>query len=707
MTEEIKRVKSIVAPWSRVIIIIVAILSLCIISRILVGSVVPTDSKDALIFQNALLLIVLGSSLLEYKFTKPADSMVNGLMGVVTLITVYGKAPTVAWWIIFLYCIIVFVMAGTCIAVSSGKNIIGYQKTLANLTYKPSVVLGKGRVLYSIVFLFGVFSFYSLQSIQTLVLTLFWGIYVALWPLGLPELLSGLRKRSSVLNSSGKVIRTEAPNIIWAILESDTDWSSGSIKLYQQSDGEQYYVVPLFSQEHGDNIVGAGLCAEKVTNTQSNLLNGLLYDIEVAKTGEEIATMLGGEEGSKLVGFVVENSTIEAITFQTIDSTCCKEGMTVWCNLRESKIYYQITEGLTKEEVLEHNRHGFQVAIASQLGSLDTDRGFIKYEWLPAMNSPIFAVSESFGNSNPIVKDQDFVYGEIPGTSLKVGGAFTDMIEYHTAILGVTGSGKTELAFDMIRHAVDANTKVICVDLTQKYQGRLADLTPQNLSISGQLSAELGEKLFDVETGMYGAGDEKKALEGFSNKLRTEIGAKVKDFIESEEEDHRLGIITLNEISNTKATIYITEIFLTCILHYARDYTECPRILIVLEEAHTVVPEASTMGLGDFNSKGLVSKIAQIALQGRKYEVGLLVIAQRTATVSKTILTQCNTIITFSCFDATSLDFLKNVMGERHTRLIPNLPFLQAVVFGKGIRSERPIVIQVPFDKSKEDAPSA
>ena len=190
-------------------------------------------------------------------------------------------------------------------------------------------------------------------------------------------------------------------------------------------------------------------------------------------------------------------------------------------------------------------------------------------------------------------------------------------------------------------------------------------------------------------------------------KLRTEIGTKVKDFIESKEEDHHLGIITLNEISNTKATIFITEIFLTCILNYARDNTECPRVLIVLEEAHTVVPETSTMGISDFNSKGLVSKIAQIALQGRKYEVGLLVIAQRTATVSKTILTQCNTIITFSCFDATSLEFLKNVMGERHTHLIPNLPFLQAVVFGKGIRSERPIVIQIPYDEKKKDAPSA
>ena len=109
----------------------------------------------------------------------------------------------------------------------------------------------------------------------------------------------------------------------------------------------------------------------------------------------------------------------------------------------------------------------------------------------------------------------------------------------------------------------------------------------------------------------------------------------------------------------------------------------------------------------DFESKGLVAKIAQIALQGRKCGVGLLVIAQRTATVSKTVLTQCNTIISFTCFDKTSLDFLRNILDEHHTALIPNLAFLQAVVFGKGVKSERPIVVQVPFDKKKWEAPTA
>jgi hypothetical protein len=290
----------------------------------------------------------------------------------------------------------------------------------------------------------------------------------------------------------------------------------------------------------------------------------------------------------------------------------------------------------------------------------------------------------------------------VPHTAINVVGEFADMLEYHTAILGVTGSGKTELAFDLLRYALKHETKVICIDLTSRYAGRLGDLSPYNLSISPELSGKLAEKLLDAETGPYGAGAEKKALKDFADKLREDIKENLAQFLVSQDKDKQLGIITLDEISTTKATIFITELYLTCLLHFARDNAEkCPRILLVVEEAHTVMPEPTTMGLGDFDSRGLVAKIAQIALQGRKYHVGLLVIAQRTATVSKTVLTQCNTMVSFSCFDDTSLGFLGNCFGATHTSAIPNLQFLQAVVFGKGVKSQRPIIVQIPFDENK------
>lgn len=701
MTEDSK----IAPPWTRVAILLTGLVSIAFLSQLVTGSFLPSDPKDQLVFQNILLLIVLGSAILETKFTKPGDSVVNGLMGCLTLIPVY-ELPTMAMWIlIFGYCAIVFVIATICVAVSSGPTLTGWKKKVNDWTYRPAVILGRSRVLYSAVFLYAVFSFYGVQSSKTAILVAFWGVFISLWPLGVPDLLAAVRVKSKMVDAIGRVVRTDSPNIIHAAIDSEVRWEPGTVKLLQQGDGKQRYIIPLFSQSKSDQILGTGLCIADVEERVPGLEPACLYEpLALTKTAEEL---LGGEKGSKLVGFIDQESTISQIRFHTWDPTSCREGMLIWSQIGKDRVYYQLTEGITKEEGLEADRHGYQIAVASQLGILNVHKGFLKFAWLPTMNTPVFSVPEEFGKGLIKIDASDFVYGTVPGTGISVTGQFADMLEYHTAILGVTGSGKTELAFDLLRYAIGQNTKVICIDLTARYKGRLADLEPHDLSISAELSAKLGEKLFDVETGKFSAGDEKKALKEFADGLRKEIIKNLSAFLVSTESNKRLGIIALTEISNTRATIFITEIYLTCLLNFAKEYSEkSPRVLLVVEEAHTVMPESSTMGLGDFDSKGLVAKIAQIALQGRKYKVGLLVLAQRTATVSKTVLTQCNTIVSFSCFDDTSLGFVENYFGKTHTSAIPNLQFLQAVLFGKGVKSQRPIIVQIPFDARKAAIPT-
>mgnify|MGYP001578860460 FL=1 len=177
-----------------------------------------------------------------------------------------------------------------------------------------------------------------------------------------------------------------------------------------------------------------------------------------------------------------------------------------------------------------------------------------------------------------------------------------------------------------------------------------------------------------------------------------EIGEMVKEFIES---DNYLGIFELSEIANTSATIAITEFYLSQIFSYARQHRNSgQKFCIVLEEAHTVIPESQTMGVQDKYSKATISKISQIALQGRKYNVGLLVIAQRTANVTKTVLNQCNSIIVFNSYDKTGFDFLENYVGAGMISAIPNLKRLQTMIVGRGFKAGRPLIMEVP-EKSK------
>ena len=244
-------------------------------------------------------------------------------------------------------------------------------------------------------------------------------------------------------------------------------------------------------------------------------------------------------------------------------------------NARVSRLY------CVPDFIVDDSRlgHGFQYAAATQLGVLTPDSGFIKHNWVPVMNTPVFWDATELETSKSAVQTGDFVFGAVPGTKISIGGPLVDAMDHHTAILGVTGTGKTELAFDMIRHVLQAGVKVVAIDLTARYRNRISDLEPTDLSISAALATELSKKLFEAETGAYGAGKEKQALKAFADKLRDDVSKQLEAFLTSSDAKCRIGLITLDEISNTKATLFITELYLTCLLHFAREHSsKWPRV---------------------------------------------------------------------------------------------------------------------------------
>jgi len=690
-------------PYVRVLIMLLALLSAVLISSYFTGSPFPKDEKQALVFQNSLLLVVLGSAFLEHYFTKPADSMINSLMAVITLVGVYEVSPSTAWWLVFSYCFFVFSISAICVSTSQNKGSNGIGSVINSRFYRSAVVLGKARLIFSIVFLFGIYAFYSIQSTHTLALIVFWGVFLAIWPLRLPQMLSAI-SFSSTANKLplGTLLRIDNPGVLRFSLEGDSNWNSDCPHIYKRLDGSLFWVLPLYSHYSDRSKVGTGILLGGAVSQQGGLITGKVYQSDEVLNEAQVMDLLGEKKDSRLVGFISEDSTIERVKFEVRKGSNCVDGMLVWCLIDDQRVFYQISAGITLEENLGGDNHGHQVALASQLGPLD-DNGFHKYDWLPNMNTPVFSVLEG-SVIHAIESDEksNFEYGKIPNSELPVCGDFVNNLDHHTAVLGVTGSGKTELTFDMIRHSVSKGVKVICIDLTLQYEGRLTDLDPIDLSIPDKATAGLSDRLFSVETGAFKAGEEKKTLQEYRERLEDYISKKLSNFLE--DKDDYLGLIQLQEISNSQASIYITEVYMTCLLSLAKEKYltgEKENVVVVVEEAHTVMPEANNMGIQDFSSKGLISRISQLALQGRKYGIGLMILAQRTANVSKTVLTQCNSIISFACYDETSISFLKNMFGSTAAEKIPNLKRLQAMVFGKIVNSERPIVVEIPYDENK------
>jgi hypothetical protein len=117
-----------------------------------------------------------------------------------------------------------------------------------------------------------------------------------------------------------------------------------------------------------------------------------------------------------------------------------------------------------------------------------------------------------------------------------------------------------------------------------------------------------------------------------------------------------------------------------------------PCLCIVFEEAHSLIPEWTQASRAEQDA---VSMTARIILQGRKYGVGSLIITQRTANVTKTILNQCNTIIALRSFDQTGLEFLKNYMGADCAEAIGTLPNRDAILVGKASSCLMPVIFTI------------
>ena len=117
------------------------------------------------------------------------------------------------------------------------------------------------------------------------------------------------------------------------------------------------------------------------------------------------------------------------------------------------------------------------------------------------------------------------------------------------------------------------------------------------------------------------------------------------------------------------------------------------RCCVVYEEAHSLTPEFNSIVVKDDSNHA--NGTAKVILQGRKYGLGCIIVTQRTANVTKSILNQCNTIFALRVFDDTGKSFLENYIGKDYSEVLPTLEERHAVVIGKGIGLKQPVIIQL------------
>lgn len=128
--------------------------------------------------------------------------------------------------------------------------------------------------------------------------------------------------------------------------------------------------------------------------------------------------------------------------------------------------------------------------------------------------------------------------------------------------------------------------------------------------------------------------------------------------------------------------------------------------LFVLEEAHNFVPNRAEQA-------AIVRSIAttkQIAQEGRKFGVGLILISQRPSRLDETALSQCNSYVIMRMVNPADQNFVRRVvetLGEDEARILPDLDVGEAVLSGQLINFPVLVKIKPPQsqgEREEEDA---
>ncbi len=150
-------------------------------------------------------------------------------------------------------------------------------------------------------------------------------------------------------------------------------------------------------------------------------------------------------------------------------------------------------------------------------------------------------------------------------------------------------------------------------------------------------------------------------------------------------------VASMRDLTIVEITRLISEVSLE--VCKAKGMTDDARLLLVFEEAHSLVPEWNSVANdGDISA---TNGTAKVILQGRKYGLGSLVVTQRTANISKSILNQCNTIFALRVFDDTGKQFLENYIGLNYSNLLPTLEERHCVAIGKALKLKQPVILEL------------
>lgn len=701
---------------------------------------IDSSNKFYILFVASALMLIMGDYLTEPYYTKPVDVIVKSF----TILLVLGSVPlekqaTFLYYNIFFY-INIFLLFAAIILVYVGDY--GDDTRIKKFVLKFLIKFATPSIIFSLLYLLSLFSFFDSHTNDFIILFGIWLILVFKKPVEfiakfIVSIWTFIKKEDED-NSIGIAIGCDNPFLYKVEINNEIHQKSNIKKgelVYLELQDNIGLVGMIFNEKHLLNKKWLSIYILednennplKINIKTNNFLENnntiyskknLVYTLDISLLTPENLEFIESNDMYKnrtnFIGYVSENSDINKINFHMLidynneKHTSIGEGTILSCKIFNKNTLFQILNGLTSREKLEkYDNHGFSIVSAKKLGAYDVPTNKLSsIKWFPNIYSPVFLLDDNMDDYNY----SKFI-GKLPATNCGIPITNYDaLITHNTAILGILGIGKSKLTFELLKK-VEANTnaKIICIDITNEYarQNGLFKYINQNKIIYDDENAfNCINSTFEnvVGTSISASGNQsmyrseiKKDLCNFffnSNEFTSEStfseDKKIRiyniDYHRASKGYKETGVKELSTIALTlpeKTRIVSEEIF-KIIRKLPLSEEQKSKVLLVFEEAHSLVPEEQSSA-----SKGT----SKIILQSRKYGLGSLVITQRTANVTKSILSQCNTIFGMKVFDVSGKEFLENFIGKDYADNLALLEDRHAVITGKAMDLKQPVIV--------------
>lgn len=706
-----------------------------------------SGSNYNLLFVSGALLLIFGTYIAEPYFTKPIDVITNSTAVVLALLSINEPDSLFGYWEVFYASVALGVMSILIIFFLQFPRIEKLQRVLFEIVTK----VGQSKIIFSVIYLLTIISYFRNEPLEFIFFFTFWIIFVTkfvvetfvFWSSKILAFLIHSKGHSDII---GEAIGCENPFLY--IIEIDffkhktkdtkkgelvylsLDHSKGAVGIIineKQLLNKKWVTVYLLEQDNAPLKIDLKnqefISGSKTIFSKDNAVYGLNFDdIEDSESKQLVKNNYLYKNRNNFIGYVAEGSDINKVRFHSLlDSTSTKykllrEGTVIKTEIHGEDVLYQIIDGKTYEEELEkHNIYGYLTGIAQKLGKYNKNNQELEVvKWLPNIYAPVF-----FDVTEPAEKNV-LAIGTLPETELEIVLKDIDsLVTHNTAILGILGIGKSCLTFELIKKAVDnTDVKVICIDITNEYKKELTGYVE-----AGLIKADDENVFNDINTKFEyihdDSGTKNYDKSGNQSEYREALQKDLINFFFGQDTmpgnkkiggDHRIRIfnpdyhkaskgekvgfnVITTELSQAEKTRIISEEIFKIMMKLELKEDKKARALIVLEEAHSLVPEwNSTANDGD---KSAVNGTAKIILQGRKYGLGSFVVTQRTANISKSILNQCNTIFALRVFDDTGKQFLENYIGSDYSNTLPTLEERHAIAVGKALKLRQPVIIKL------------